>query len=150
MNLGGRLAGAAALATTLAEAAVLVAVWVGFARKRRPGPETLLRASFAVVLAFVLLGKVFSPQFMLWLVPFAPLLGGAVGYAGLAGVGAALLLTRAYFPGLWRDLILFEGEPTALLACRNLVLALLLALVTWRVWSRDPLPGRPLREGDTE
>ena len=147
VNLGGRLAAAAAAATTLAEAAVLVALWAAFARKKAPSAETLVRASLAAVLAFVLLGKVFSPQFMLWLVPLAPLLGGLLAYVC---VGGGVLLTRAYFPSQWRDLILFKGEPTALLACRNLLLAVLLAVVAWRLWSRDPLPGRPLRDGDPE
>jgi hypothetical protein len=147
VNLGGRLADAAATATTIAELAVLVAVWFAFARRARPSGETLVRATLAAVLAFVLLGKVFSPQFMLWLVPLAPLLGGSFGYAGIAGIGGAVLLTRAYFPRQWLDLILFKGEPTALLACRNLALAALLAAALRLVWSRDPAPARPDEPG---
>jgi hypothetical protein len=126
VNLGGRGADAAASATTVAEIAVLVALLVAFARRPRDTPD-LLRAAAAAVLAFVVLGKVLSPQFLLWLIPLAPILAGAWALAASAAVGAAVLLTRAYFPGRWVDLIHFEALPTWLLVGRDLVLLALLA-----------------------
>src|SRR5262249_15287002 len=66
-NLGGRSASAATALTVVAEAVALLAVWTLFARGRADGLR-LVRASAAAVLAFVALGKVFSPQFLLWLI----------------------------------------------------------------------------------
>ena len=132
VNLGGKLPAAAAAATVAFEALVLTLTWVLFAR----GPldaRRLVRASTAAVLAFVLLGKVFSPQFLIWLIPLAPLLGGSLALFGSAVVGAAAVFTRLYFPGQWRDLIRFEATPTALLVIRNGLLLCLLAALLFEV-----------------
>ena len=48
--------------------------------------------------AFVALGKVLSPQFLIWLVPLVPLVRGRRGLAAAAMLGAAMLLTQAWFP----------------------------------------------------
>jgi hypothetical protein len=146
-NLGGRSGDAAATLTTVAELATLAALLVGFARARRSERDIVL-AALAAVLAFVALGKVFSPQFLLWLVPLAPLAGGALAVTASALVGSAVILTRLYFPGRWHDLILFEALPTWLLVARDLVLLALLALlVAWAVrrpTATSPSPRRSL------
>ena len=75
-NVAG--AGAVAAVQTALEIAALLLVWVWFAR----GPAEqgrLVRACAAAVCAFVALGKVLSPQFLIWLVPFVALLGGRRG-----------------------------------------------------------------------
>jgi hypothetical protein len=144
-NLGGHSATLAAAGTTLLETAVLLTIWIAFVR----GPRTERRlavAAMASVLAFVCLGKVFSPQFVLWLIPLVPLLGDGLALAGAAAVGASVVLTRAYFPGRWRDLILFEALPTWLLAARDALLVLLLAtlvLSLLRVGPRTPTARSP-------
>jgi hypothetical protein len=69
-------------------AAVLLVVWL-YAR-RRADP---LVAAAAVVVAFVAFGKVFSPQYVDWLVPLVPAAGAAAS-AALLGV---LALTRVVF-----------------------------------------------------
>jgi hypothetical protein len=133
VNLGGNSGNAAAFATTLLELATLGAVWIGFGR----GPMSHRRlavAGTASVFAFVALGKVFSPQFLLWLIPLVPLVAGRLAIAGMAGVAASVILTRAYFPGRWRELILFEPLPVWLLAARDAILiALLVALLIFVV-----------------
>jgi hypothetical protein len=81
VNLGGTSSDAAAVATSLAEIVVLVFVWALFAR-RPEGDEPFLRAVATAVLAFVVVGKVFSPQYLLWLIPLIPLVGGSPPSSG--------------------------------------------------------------------
>ncbi len=144
-NLGGTSASLAAVATTVAEGAVLLALWVAFAR-RPPDHRALVRSAAAATLAFVVLGKVFSPQFMLWLIPIAVLMGGWAS----AAVGGAVILTRLYFPGRWQALIAFEAVPTWLLVARDTVLLALLALLVREAIRRptatSPSPQRSSRE----
>jgi hypothetical protein len=129
VNLGGKLPAAAAAATVAFEAMVLILTWFFFARGPRDARQ-LVRSSTAAALAFVLLGKVFSPQFLIWLIPLAPLLGGTLALVGSVIVGTAAVFTRLYFPGHWSDLIQFESTPTALLVIRNALLLCLLAVLT--------------------
>jgi uncharacterized membrane protein len=125
-NLGGRSASVAATMTVIAEVAVLLFVWLDFAR-RPLDPQRLVRSVTAAVLAFVLLGKVFSPQYLLWLIPLVPLLEGLFAVGATVALAAAILLTRLYFPGRWHDLILFDALPSWLLVARDATLIGLLA-----------------------
>jgi uncharacterized membrane protein len=62
----------------------LVAVGVGWVRANRTGRYPWLQVSAAMLCAFLLLNKVYSPQYVLWLLPFFVLLdvrwGWWVGY----------------------------------------------------------------------
>ena len=91
--------------------------------------STLLAA--AVVAAQLAFGRVLSPQFVLWLVPLVPLVAGRRGRVATALLAAALVMTHAWFPGLYRDYVNTRGAPeTAYLLGRNaLLLALLVVLV---------------------
>ena len=88
--------GLLAMATPIQVAALLA---VGVATLRRGGGEDLVRPSAAAVLAFVVSGKVFSPQYLLWLVPFVAALGGPIGPRArrifAAGCAATLLAPSA-------------------------------------------------------
>ena len=53
---------------SLVQLGVLVAIWITFARRDRTREE-LVRYAAAAVVAFVALGKVLSPQFLIWLIP---------------------------------------------------------------------------------
>ena len=55
--------------------ALLVVMWA----YRQSGMADGLRFSAAAVLAFIVFGKVLSPQYMIWLFPFMAVLGGARG-----------------------------------------------------------------------
>jgi hypothetical protein len=70
----------------------IVAACVAFTRSRR-GPNELVVAAAAAVAGFVAFNKVFSAQYVDWLVPLAPLAG--IGAA--AGTLVVLALTRAAF-----------------------------------------------------
>jgi hypothetical protein len=125
-NLAGQ--GAIAAASSAAVVASLAALWVAFAR----GPaerERLVRFAAACVCAFVALGKVLSPQFLIWLVPLVPLVRGRRGVLATGLLGAALIATQVWFPErYWEYANGFELAGVVL--ARNLLLvALLLALV---------------------
>ncbi len=129
-NLDGGLPAALALLHGLVQASVLVALWVAFAR----GPvtrERLVRYSAAAVVAFVALGKVLSPQFLIWLIPLVPLVRGRRGLAASGLLAVALVLTQLWFPYRYWDLALRFDEPASwLVLARDLVLvALLIVLV---------------------
>jgi uncharacterized membrane protein len=125
LNLAGE--GAVAAVTTILEVVVLVALWVGFAL----GPATrerLLRYSAACVCAFIVFGKVLSPQFLIWLVPLVPLVRARRGVVASALLAAAFVATLVYFPGRYWEYI-FHLHLAWLVLLRNVILvALLVAL----------------------
>jgi hypothetical protein len=124
------LAGDDAIGTVsaLVEAAVLVAIWIGFAR----GPmesDRFVRYGAGAVCAFIVLGKVLSPQFLIWLVPLVPLVRGRRGTAAIALLAAALIATQAYFPARYFAYALF-GHYGWVVILRNLILVALLITLT--------------------
>jgi Glycosyltransferase family 87 len=127
-NLAGALPDALAVLLSLSQVAVLVWLWTRFARE--PGPSHYELAAYAatVLTAFVVLGKVLSPQFLIWLVPVVPL---ARRLGANALLLAALLVTQLWFPFRYWDLVR-EFDPLAswLVVVRDVVLlALLVVLV---------------------
>jgi hypothetical protein len=91
----------------------------------------LVLCGFAALLAFVTLGKVFSPQYVIWLAPFAALAWVWGRRAVAALTGAAIVLTHVEFPSRYFDLI--NEDPTVIwiVAARNgLLLAALAVLAT--------------------
>ena len=136
---GGPAAVVAALFT--AALALTLAFVVALAR-RGGGFERLFLCAFAAVLAFIALGKVLSPQFVIWLVPFAAV-AFARGYRALAGLSAlAMLLTLIEFPTRYFDLVDRDAGVVLLVAARNLVLlaALGVTLATVAAPLRSPSP----------
>jgi hypothetical protein len=92
----------------------------------RVAPETVTALAGAAVLVLLLTSKVFSIQYIVWLVPFAALLRG--GKFWLAA--AAVALTMPIHPLLFGDLVAQEALPILVLNLRN---ALLVALAVWVV-----------------
>jgi uncharacterized membrane protein len=88
-DVGGSAADAiATLSSLVVLAAVLLVAWLYLRRRTEP-----LVAAAAAVVAFVAFGKVFSPQYVDWLVPLVPAAGAAAS-AVLLGV---LALTHVVF-----------------------------------------------------
>ena len=125
-NVAGH--GVLAAFSTAFAVAVLVALWAGFAR----GPadrERLVRYAAAAVCAFVVFGKVLSPQYLIWLVPLVALVRGRRGLAAVALLAAALLTTQVWFPGrYWAYVERFDLAWVVL--ARNLLLIALLAVLS--------------------
>jgi uncharacterized membrane protein len=126
-NLSGDFARAVGVLQSVVQLSVLVGIWFTFARRDR-SREELVRYAAATVVAFIALGKVLSPQFLIWLIPLVPLVrrwSVAVLYA------AALVLTQAWFPKhYWSYALDFSEAVTWLVLLRDLVLlGLLVALL---------------------
>ena len=134
-NLDGNLPAALALLAALGGLLALGWIWLAFARGPA-APADLLAAAAAAVLAFVVLGKVLSPQYLIWLVPLVPLVRGARGVAASALLGAAMVLTQLWFPSRYWELVAFDALPSWLLLARDLTLLALLALLLWPVRTR--------------
>jgi hypothetical protein len=137
-NLVGAAPDVLAVALSIAQVAVLAWLWLRFARSRElPSPLELAVNAAAALTAFVALGKVLSPQFLIWLVPVVVLARRASANAMLA---AALVLTQLWFPFRYWDLVR-ELDPRVswLVLARDLVLLALLATLVRAV--REPARG---------
>jgi hypothetical protein len=124
VEVAGTLPSVVAAVSTLAQLAALAAVWAVFARGAAT-PQRLATASAAAVTAFVVFGKVLSPQFVIWLLPLVPLVPGV---APTLLVVAAAALTRGFFPERYGGVTHLEGE-TWIVVARNLVLVVLFAVL---------------------
>jgi hypothetical protein len=104
------------------ELAVLLALWVSFARSPRDA-YSLVRFSAAAIATAVGFGKVFSPQYLLWLVPLVPLVPRRRGAYATALLAAACLITALVFPRHWEALKYdLRGLEIAAIIVRNLLL----------------------------
>ena len=125
-NLHATGTGVAAVLLTLVQLAALAWIWL-----RRPATRAgLVRWSAAALVAFVALGKVLSPQFLIWLVPAVPLVAAAGPSLLLA---AGLVLTQLWFPSRYWDLAReLDPLPSGIVLARDLVLVGLLVILLRR------------------
>ena len=128
----------------LAAIAVVVAIWVAAWRRPDGSRARLVRDCAAVVAAQLALGRVLSPQFVLWLVPLVPLVAGRRGRAAGILLALALVATQLWFPDLYRDYVNERGAAeTAYLLARNaLLLGVLVVLAAPRM-NRSRSPSSP-------
>jgi hypothetical protein len=96
---------------------------------RRPDTRHMVLCGFAALLAFVTLGKVFSPQYVIWLAPFAAL-AWAWGQRAVAVLTvAAIVLTHVEFPSRYFDLINVQTDVVVIVAARNALLLVALGVL---------------------
>jgi Glycosyltransferase family 87 len=136
-------------------AAVLCGLALAAARGRDELPERrLVLASLAAIAAFAVLGKVLSPQYLIWIAPLGALAFAWRMHALAAAVAGAALLTRIEFPELYLDVATFEPPAVVLVAVRNAVLLGVVALAATALPPvrrpepgavRSPLPARRRR-----
>jgi uncharacterized membrane protein len=133
-NVAGPGVHAVTVATTVVEALAVLVVWIVFARGT-PSVERLLVSCAAAVAALIAFGKVYSPQFAIWLIPFVALLRSVTARVLFI---AALVLTQVYFPKrYWRYAIGFHPAESWVVLARNmLVVALFTVLAVTLVRGR--------------
>jgi Glycosyltransferase family 87 len=122
-ELVGAGVGVTALTMTVLLAAALCVVWLSLARSTADPQEDLLRYAAGTVAVLLALGTVLSPQYVVWLVPLVPLVGGRRGTAA-----TLLLVVAAALTNLWIPARYFEYQSglaagtTSILLARNLAL----------------------------
>jgi hypothetical protein len=113
-------------------------------------PDLLVLASIAMLLAVMVMAKVLSPQYFMWLLPLVPLLGGGRRVrVWQLGFVVLLALSTVIFPGLYSG-----GPLTLALLLRNGLLIVLTVTACARLagpWSTVPRDRAPLsrRSGTT-
>lgn len=133
-NLTGSWADAfASLSTLLIVLSIAaVALWMWRALRRGSGDVAgvLVAAVAASLVASVLLGKVISPQYMVWLLPAVLLVPGKWGRVAIVSMIVAMPLTQFVFPALFATFVERGAAlPAWLLFARNLLLVLLVVAV---------------------
>jgi uncharacterized membrane protein len=107
------------------QAALLLLVYVRFAR----GPmshDRLVTGMAASVAVFIAFGKVFSPQYLIWLVPLVLLVAGLPGLVASLLTATALVLTQLWFPDRYWQYSSHLGQlESALVLARDLVVVAL-------------------------
>jgi hypothetical protein len=116
------------LATQLSSAAVvlgLLAVYGWAFRAERQGarlPAVVLAGTLAALVVCFVLGKVFSPQYLVWLLPLGTLASCLAGPWRCAALLLACLLAQLIFPIAYDALVGLSPWAFALVGLRNAVL----------------------------
>ena len=129
--LSGRGAGLAADLSTVFEVATVAAIWIIFARRRNPDAEAVLLAAGAAVAALVAFDRVLSPQYLIWIIPFALLVGGERGLVIGGLLFLALGLTQAWQVAdhYWALAVHHAAPYSWYLLARDLILVLIAAVL---------------------
>lgn len=131
-GLGGASGFALAALTTVLFVGALALIW-----RRAPklvrSREGLVLAWVATLCVAVVFGRVLSPQYLIWLLPFVPL----VGLQATVLFVAALVLTNVWYPVRYLDVVLhMDRGDIVLLVVRNAVLIALLAVLLAKIEPR--------------
>ncbi len=142
-----------AVATLLAAVMLALVALLSLQAAARPDDRrALVLAALGAVAAFACLGRVLSPQYLVWIVPLG-VLAFAWRLRALAFVVAlATVLTQVEFPGLYPELVDREPFPVALVCLRDAALLAAVALTVLELQPRREeqlvdARGAPLRVG---
>jgi hypothetical protein len=138
-DLAGPAAKVVAAASSLVAAGALLTVWYLFARGPRGAGEFLLAVAAAVV-AVVTFGKVFSPQYLVWVAAVVPLVFGRVRTFALSATVLACLLTMYIYQWGYPDL-LDAGRASWVIVARNIVMVALFGSLVVELAGRSPATG---------
>ena len=127
LNVAGGVATVAATIFTLVLIAALLGVYVAYAAGPDE-PQRLITAAAAAVTAYVAFNRVLSPQYIVWLIPLVPLVGGTPGIVATALLFGACGLTMTWFPGRFWHLV-HISPVTWFALSRNVLLVLVFAAI---------------------
>ncbi len=102
-------------------------IYYFFNRQNQVPMQTLLVAMGSTLLAFVIFNKVFSPQYLIWLLPIIPFLSPKILYC----FAAAFVLTIIIYPGSYHRLVEMKLLWVIMLNLRNGLIAAIMLLVVW-------------------
>jgi uncharacterized membrane protein len=119
---------------------VAVALLALGAARRPLDARAFVLASLGAVAAFATFGKVLSPQYLVWILPLGALALAWRRWALAATVGAATLLTFVEFPSRYFSLVAGHAFPLAVVAARDALLVLAVAISVVEV--RAPVSSR--------
>jgi hypothetical protein len=138
LDLAGSGVRATQAVTSVLLLAALCLLWASLARSRWDPREDVLRYAAATVATALVLGSVLSPQYLIWLIPLVPLVGGRRGAIASLCFVAAAILTRFWYPDGYSDYQDdLDAASAALLLARNLaLLATALVLILPAGWFR--------------
>lgn len=136
-NVAGRAPDALATLSTLLLVGCLVAIVavlaLGLRSRPRAAAELWVAATAATIVAAVTLGKVVSPQYLVWLLPTTLLVAGRRGRTAAIVLPVTMVVTQLIFPLFYADLVeRGDAAPVGLLMARNALLVVML----WAVWPR--------------
>lgn len=112
--------------------AILLACILYFWKLKKKSAHTAVTVVFLYLLCFIFFNKVFSPQYLLWLIPFFPIaisfvsLSKKIFYTALFCI--IIIITHLIVPTFYLDLIDLKEYAVNLLISRNLLLGLFLIL----------------------
>jgi len=144
-----------ALLSTIALVVLVVAIAFTVMRLLATQPVAASSAIFvagiaATSLSLLVAGKVLSPQFLVWILPSVLLVRGRYGWACTWIAVAALLLTQAYFPTRYWELVALQPAEMGILIARDAVLICLLAAAWPRRQVEAPLRDVPMEQARAE
>jgi uncharacterized membrane protein len=122
------------LTASLSGVLTLVALLAVYALYVRSGAtrEELVAACAAAVTAYIAFSKVFSPQYLVWLIPLVPLVGGRRGLRASALLFVIVAMTQIWSPYRYGD---YHKLATPwliwLVVARDLLVLVLLAVLVW-------------------
>lgn len=119
-------------------ALLLLVAW----RARPARQADAFAAPGAAVLAFLIGGKVLSPQYLLWVAPFVLALDGPSGRRARPLLLLGCVLTTAVYPWSFIGLTRFHPLAVAILNARNLVLLALFVILLGGSSRSAPEPNR--------
>lgn len=143
-DLAGGLPDALALATTVVQVAAVVLVAVLFVRARPDGDRFVI-ATAATLAGFLAFARFVSPQYLVWLVPVVPLVGGAAGVVAMALLGLALLAGQLWFFH-YSEVFALEGIVWLVVLRDLLLVALYGVLVATLLRTKTPSSSNTVRQ----
>ena len=115
----------------VAMVAALAAAYVRYSLRAR-GPEDLVAAAATVVVVYIVFSKVFSPQYLVWLIPLVLLIGGRRGLRASALLIVILAVTQIFEPYNYVHYFRMSTPWVAYVVFfRNLLVVGLLGLLVW-------------------